>query len=276
MIDLTLNGVDLSDACPEAFVKRVNRPLAGEVRDELVAAPGRPGSWKFPEQPGDVLITVDVVVLVDDIADRRAAIRTLAAWARTPDGPVQLVIDDEPDRYWQATIAVGAPMDDDEYEGVTTLQFAADPFAYATDTSTETVTATGGSPDSGVFAVELGGPLVVDPVIEITPTDGTITSLELSGWGGSLAWQVDAPGDPNTIVEDGTLTISSISQTVTIAANDDMELTGVFDPDDVDMANVAIGGGFPFLVDGNNDWALVWSGTATEVEIVYTWRERYI
>lgn len=276
MIDLTLDSVALSDACPEAYVKRFNRPLAGEVRDELVAAPGRPGSYKFPEQPGDIVLTVEIVILVDDIAARRAAVRSLAAWARTADGPVRLVASDESDRHWQVTLAVGPPMDDDEYEGVTTLQFTGEPFAYANDVDTDTVTATGGSPDSGTFAADLGGPLEVDPVIEITPTNGTITSLSLGGWNGSVSWQFDDPGNPNTIAQDETLTIDSISQTVLLAANDDMELTGVFDTDDVDMANVSISGGFPFLVNGDNDWVLIWTGTATEVDIAYTWRKRYI
>lgn len=271
LIDLTLAGVALSTACPEAVVTNVNRPLAGAVRDEFTEVPGRDGAWVYDEEPGEILLTFDIAVLVDAPSQRRAAIATLRSWARTPSGRAQLIVSDEADRFWDVKLASAPPLVDDETVGVTQLVLSARPNPYATTASEQAIEAAG-SPDSGTFNLDLD--TVAEPIIEITPTNGTITSFVLSVNGAEVAWQDGSAGDPSTIAQAETITISTLSQTVTLAANVDVNLTGAFDPDDVDMASVAITG-FPDLVDGTNEWSLSWTGTATTVDVDFTWRERF-
>lgn len=276
LLDLSLGGTSLVDTVEAVsgattVVTRATRPLSGAIRAEFVEVAGRDGAWAYDEEDGEIPLSFDVVVLVDDIATRRAAIAALRAWFRTPSGRKALIVSDEPDRFWDAKIPAAGAIEDDEYAGLATITFSARPYAYATATDTEAVAASG-SPDSGTFTLDLD--TEAEPVIEITPTNGTITSFVLTVNGAEIAWQDGSAGDPTTIAQDETITISTLSQTVTLAVNVDVNLTGAFDPDDVDMALVAITG-FPILVDVSNAWALSWTGTATTVDIDFTWRERF-
>lgn len=266
LIDLTLDGVSLAAAVPDAVVQDVNRPLAGEVRTEFVTVPGRAGSWDFDEEPGEISLTFSIAILVDTVAARRAAIGTLAAWARTPSGRADLVISDEPSRVWEVRLAAGPPMVDDETMGQTSVVFSARPYALASTPTVENIAASG-PPDSGSFVAS--DVVEADPVIELTPTDGTLESFVLDLNGDSVAWSGAA------IAQDDTITISSLADVVTVGANFDVNLTGAFDPADVDMVDVAVSG-FPTIVPGSNPWNLQWSGSATAVTIVITWRERII
>lgn len=272
MIDAQLAGIDLSTACPDAVITAVQRQLAGEVRTEFVEVPGRAGAWVFDEEPGELSIVVDIDVLVDTIAERRTAIGQLRAWARTPSGRAALIFDDEPDRFWSVKLAAAPGMTDDEYVGQTSVSFSAEPYAWALTTSLQEEAASG-TPDSGSFSVS--DDLNADPEVRITPTNGTITSCTLTVNGESVAWQVDDPGNPNSVASSGTLTVSSISDTVLFGTSGDTNLIGYFDPDDVDMANVDVTA-FPLLVPGSNTWALSWTGTATTVDVDFAWRERLI
>lgn len=266
MIDASLNGVLLSDACPEVVITKALRPLLPARRDEFVDVPGAAGALVYPEQPGDRLIRLHTVTLVDDKDELNTAVLRLADWADTTNGRVRLILDDEPDRYWSAILAVGPEVDDNgEFDAVSVLEYRCLPFARALTTTIEELTATG-SPDGGTFVVVADVPEL--PVVEITPTNGTITALELATNDTSLSYT------PASVIASGsTITISSVAPTVTLGANEDTELTGAYDPADVDVADVD--GDFPVLLPGENAWQLTWSGTATEVEITYRWIRRY-
>lgn len=266
MIDATLNGVTLSAAVPEAVIKSAPRPLLGARRDEFVKVPGMAGELVYREEPGDRIITLHIVVLVDDKDELQAKVETLADWADTPDGRVKLVLDDEPDRYWLAILANGPPVNEEgEYDAATSLEFRAGAYALAVATTTEDITASG-SPDSGTF--NLAADVAVTPIVQITPTNGDIESFSLTTNDATIDV---TPTDG--IPEDTTVTVSSISLTVTTGPNTDTELTGAYDAADVDMADVA--GEFPILLPGTNSWQLEWVGTATEVTISITWRRRF-
>lgn len=266
MIDATLNGVTLSAAVPEAVIKSAPRPLLGSRRDEFVKVPGMAGELVYREEPGDRVITLAVVVLVDDKAELQSRVEDLADWADTPDGRVKLVLDDEPDRYWLAILATGPAVNEEgEYDAVVPLEFRAGAYAYAVALSGDDITVSG-SPDSGSLNVPDGVSAL--PVVQLTPTDGTIESFELTVNDATLSV---APTDG--VGEDDTITISSISLTVTLGANTDTELTGAYDSADVDMADVD--GEFPILLSGMNTWQLSWVGTATEITMSITWRRRY-
>jgi predicted phage tail component-like protein len=270
--DLTLNGVALSTAVPEALVVVPTRPLVGRRRDVFVDVPGRAGSWAYPEEPGDRVLEFEIHIQADTFDERRTAVEALAAWCDL--GEVSpLIVSDRPDRYHDAIL----DHDADPAEWLTTakasLRFRCGAYALASAQSTEAISVSGAGSDSGSFNVT--DAVEAEPVIEITPTNGTITSFVLIINGAEVAWQDGSAGDPNTIAQDETITISTLSQTVTLAANYDVNLTGAFDPNEIDMAAVAITG-FPDLSNGSNSWTLTWTGTATTIDLDIAWRERFL
>lgn len=262
-VNLILNDDSLAVVVPEALVLDVVRPLVGTRRHTPVDIPGRPGSVIFDEEPGDRVIQVPMDLEADGFTDRRDAVRRLARWADIGTGAV-LVIDDEPDRYHVALLE----NDDDVLErlcyGAATLRFRVGPYALADELSTVSTSATT-NPDSDTFNIT--DEVTAEPVVELTPAGGTLTGFTLTVNGYSLTWA----GGP--IVAGDTITISAISDTVTLGSNEDVDLTGSFDEADVDMADVS--GEFPLLLEGPNAWSLSWTGTATSVAVVFTWRERF-
>lgn len=264
MTDVTLNTVALSTAVPAAEVLRVARQLTGARRTVFVDVPGRAGSWTFAEQPGDRLLTVTVHIGASSFDDRRAAVRELAYWAEV--GTVaKLIVDDEPDRYHDAILADGVDVNEWLTEApAIDLPFRTGPYANAIEISEETLALAGGSPKSGTF--EIPDTVEALPVIELTPTNGSITSLTLTINGAALTYGTD-------IADDATVTISSLVDTVFTGANIDPSLAGLLNPAAASMAEVS--GEFPRLIEGVNDWALAWTGTATAITIDIRWRERF-
>lgn len=264
--DVTLNGVALSTAVPSAIVTRPERPLVGSRRDVFVDVPGRAGSWKFAEEPGDRIIELAVDILAETFEARRSAVRALADWCAV-GAASNLIIDDEPDRY-HVGILDNDPDPDEwlNHAGSIRLRFRCDPYALATALSSETVAVSGGGSDSGTFNVD--DVLDAEPIIEITPNDGTITGFTLTVNGYAISYT--AP----TIASGNTVTISSISDTVTAGTNGDTMLTGAYNPASVTMGFVTANL-FPLLVNGTNAWSLTWDGTATDITAEITWRERF-
>ena len=262
-VDVNLNGTDLSTAVPEALVLDVRRPLVGARRFEQVEVPGRAGAWTFDEEPGPRIIEVDLDLQAPDFETRRAAVRAVADWADIGTHS-QLIFSDEPDRYHWAQLANDGDVSERLLYGAATLRFTADPFAYSTTTTTQAATANS-NPDTDTFTI--GDEVYAEPVIELTPAGGNLTAFVLTVNGYQVTWAgLLASGD--------TLTISSISDVVTLGANDDINLTGAFDVADLDMADVSAPDGFPLLFSGLNTWTLSWTGSATSVALNFYWRER--
>jgi len=264
MTDLNLNGVALSAAVPEALVMKVARQLVGSRRNVFVDVPGRSGSWTFTEQPGDRTLIATLDVEAGSFAARRAAVRNLAYWADV-GAVARLIIDDEPDRYHEAIL--DAAVDPAEWlisVELLELPFRVGPYALASAASVRTLPVSGGSPESGTFTA----PDTVEgrPVIQITPTDGTMTALTFTLNGQALDFA-------ETLLSGSTLTISSISDTVTRGVSGDVDLTGAFVPASIAMG--AVSGDFGRIIEGVNAWSLVWTGTATAATVTATWRERF-
>lgn len=264
MTDLNLNGVALSTAVPEALVLKVARQLAGARRNVFVDVPGRSGSWVFVEQPGDRTLIATLDILATTFADRRDAIRRLAYWADV-GAVARLIVDDEPDRFHSAILDASV----DPAEWLTAVEqlevpFRVGPYAEAVALSIETLLVSGGSPDSGTFVA----PDTVEglPVVEIRPTNGTMTELTWTLNGNALTFG-------ETLLDEETVTISSISDTVTLGVSGDVDLTGAFVPAAVAMGSVS--GDFGRIVEGVNAWSLQWTGTATTATVTVTWRERF-
>lgn len=260
---VSLDGNVLSDIVPSAIVLAVRRPLVGRRRHVEVDVPGRAGSWIFPEEPGDRVVEFDVHVTEESFEDRREAVRLLAGWADVGDR-ARLVFDDEPDRFHSAILDTDATPAEWLRWSTIPLSFKAEPFAFALDESEEILALSGSSPKAGTFSAP--DELAAEPIIEITPNNGTITAFGLELNGMLLGWSGLLP-------EDSALTISTISDTVTTGTNTDVDLTGAYDPDLVDMADVS--GVFPYIVAGSNAWSFEWSGTATDITIEITWRRKF-
>ena len=318
MTTASLNNVALATAVPSATILSVSRPLVGARRHSRIAIPGRPGGWTFDEVPGDRTISLVVTIGATSFAARRAAVTELAYWADIGT-TMRLVIDDEPDRYHDVILADAPDVAEWLLSGDVTLAFLAGPYASAVALSTEAIAAAGAGADSGTFSI--ADRVAAEPVIEVTPTNGTVSAFTLTMNGDALTWGASAGGARPTApvieladapatspaagafvafvatggrgyatyadgyVYDGlgwrlaliasgeTLTISSISDTVTVGINDDVDLVGTFDVAALDISDVA--GTFPLLLEGLNTWALAWTGTATAVTLDITWRERF-
>jgi predicted phage tail component-like protein len=258
---VTLNSITSTSGVSALRIRRVDRDLLGERRDVRVSVPGRDGSWFYPEEPGDRKIVIYGWLAAESMSAKRTAIHDLAEWVNTT-GEVALAVDDESDRFYYVTLD-SWDVDTSQRYATVEIEFTASAYGLANNLSTENI-AVSGSPDSGTFAIS--DDLGAYPIIEITPTNGTMTSFTLDVNGYALTWA-------GALADDETLTVSSVSFTVTAGANVDTMLTGAFDPNDLDMSDVS--GEFPELEPGTNDWSLIWTGTATTVTVLVTWRRRY-
>lgn len=261
--DISLNGVALSTAVPEAIVLVIERPLVGKRRHETVDAPGRAGSWTFNEEPGDRVLSVDLDLQGDSFDDRRDAVRRLADWCDL-GAVAAFIADDEPDRYHSVLL------DDDTnpaewlVRATITLRFRAGPYALALAPTTEELTIT----DGHLTAVlNVPGDVDAEAVFEIDPNgNGYIDGFTLTVNDDMLT--VLGPFGADQIV-----TVSAISDTVTVGPSGDELLTGAFNPADISMGQVS--GRFPVLVPGDNDIALDMEATATPALLRIIWRRRY-
>jgi predicted phage tail component-like protein len=259
---VTLNSVTSTAGVSALRIRRVDRDLLGERRDVRVPVPGRDGSWVFPEEPGNRTIVIHGWLAAESMAAKRTAIHDLAEWVNTA-GEVALSVDDESDRFYYVTLD-SWDVDTSQRYATVEIEFTASAYGMANSLSTETLSLSGTSPESGSFNVtdDLGA----YPVVEITPTNGTITAFTLTVNGFVLSWS-------GTLLDDETLTISSLSFTVTEGVNGDTMLTGAFGAGALSMSEVS--GEFPELVPGSNPWSLEWTGTATTITDEFTWRERF-
>lgn len=261
--DVTLNNVALSSAVPSAKVLGVRRELLGRRRFNRIDIPGRAGSWHYDEEPGDRELIIGLDIQADTFAARRTAVRALAYWCDV--GAVsRLIIDDETDRYHDAIIANG---DTAEWLNNATidLRFLVGPYALAIATTTQAISAAGGS-GSGSFAV--GDEVTAEPVIELQAVGGTLTGFTLTINGYALTW-----AGPDVIAAGEFITVNAISSTVTLGANDDVDLTGAYDTVSLSMTDVS--GEFPLILEGTATWSLTYTGTATSVTAELQWRERF-
>lgn len=254
----------LSSTIAALRLTKLRRRMVGADRNVVVDIPGRDGGWVFSERRGFRQITAECVVVAPPGGARHDAVVAVADWL-DKTGERKLIFDDQPDRYWLATLRDDPDPDEWRSTGRFSVNWSAQPYAYAVATSSQALTATAVSGTSGTFTP--ADTIDAYPVVEVTPLDGTMTALTLTMNGDSLSWS----GSP--IYALATLTISSVSYTVTRGASTDTELTGAFVAANVDMADVS--GEFPMIVVGGNSWAASWSGTATRLRITITWRRRY-
>lgn len=258
---VTFGGV-ASDTIDGLICSQVSRPLRGEIRDDIVQVPGREGFWLFEELPGQRVIVVELSIVADDFEARREAVIATADWLDQA-GLQELIIDDEPDRFHLARLRQAPDPDEWLNAAAFEVEFVCQPYSYATVISEENLVCSDGAAETFSAPDKVQG----IPIVEVTAKGGDLEGFDLDVNGEVLTY-----GD--TLVEDATITISTLSYTVTTGTNIDTQLEGTFDPDDLDMASVS--GDFPIIVAGTNSVTVDFGSgsTATTVEVDIYWRRR--
>lgn len=253
-----------STTIPELLVTRVRRPLVANRRDDFVEVPGREGFWLFTEKAGARTLTIEFDLLADDFATRRAAVIELADLLDTPTGLAELIVSDEPDRFHRCRLASAPDPNEWLTHAAFSVDFVAEPYAYAVTPSSEAWAATSAvahtfTPPDKVYGI---------PELELTATGGTVTSLVVEINGETLTYGIGSTG----LAAGEKLTISTLAYVLTLGASIDADLDGTFDPDDLDMAHTS--GDFGYVMPGLNSITITRTGTATNVGAVLRWRKR--
>lgn len=260
--EITWNGIS-SDTIPELVIGTINRQLLGSFQGSAVNVPGRPGGWFFSQPRGFRKITAECFVEVDDMADRRDAVTAVADWLDVEEEG-RLFISDEPGVFYLAHLTDPGDVTEWRQTGVFELTWQCQPYSFDIISTVETWT-------SGIDTDHTWNPALkvpTYPVIEIKPTNGTLTGFTLETNGDLLTYV-------GSLADDATLTINSIGVTVTAGVNTDTELTGAFNPAYLVMSGVS--GEFPVLLPGvtNNVHFTKTGGTATAITITVTYRKSY-
>jgi phage-related protein len=261
-VEIIWNAVS-STTIPELVFSNPVRQMLGDHRGSFQEVPGRRGSWYFPEVRGRRLITVPGFIQVDSFPTaRRDAVLAVADWLDV-DIEARLVLGDDPGFYYEAVLGDCGDVTEWRDVGEFEFQWHASPFAYELEGSEVELSATNNY--NTAFDPDIFTPL--NAVIEVTPTNGTLTDFDLGMNGESLSWQ-------GNLLSGSTLTINGISTVVTLGSNTDTELTGAYDVNDLDMAGVM--GRFPSLIPGVNTFNFhVNTGTATAITVVIHYRKAY-
>lgn len=259
---VTWNGI-ASSTLDGVIFQRVNRGLLGTTRDQLVEVPGKDGAYLSQENRGNRIIVLEGVIngTPGSAGTRTARVEDFADWLDVA-GYAQLVIDDYPTRYWEATLQGGTPVDEWRSLGRFTLEFSAKPYSFAVSTSSDA--ATGVSSGAG-GSVVVADNVPAQPVIEVTANGGTMEDIVFTIGGRVLTFA-------GPLTAGNTVTINALSETVTAGINGDTELTGAY------LGNpfpYYVAGEFPLLTEGANAWTISWTGSATSADVDFTWRRRY-
>lgn len=262
-VDITWNAIS-STTIPGIVFTNPNRQLLGEFRGSLQLIPGRRGSWFFPEVRGRRTISVPGYILREgDFDARRATMETLADWLDI-DIQGRLIFSDDPTVYYEAVVGDCGNTDEWRDLGTFELQWMVNPFAWDLTLTNLILSAT--ATYNTTFDPAIKTPLY--PIIEVKPTDGTLTEFGLTINGQSIHWL------GGSLAMNSTLTIDSLSAVVTTGVNTDVELTGAYNPASVTMSGVT--GQFPYLLPGVNTFNFTkTTGTATAITIKIIYRKAY-
>ena len=143
-------------------VYQVTDDLLPGTRDYELEIPGRPGVWDFGADPAKRVVEIEVGLVGKDLEELRARAREVAAWLDPSRGVRQLVLDEEPDKYYMARCAGQVRLETVLPYGRVGLSFSCpDPYAYAVFDDVLTYSA------PGTYAFYRQGTAVSYPRIEI-------------------------------------------------------------------------------------------------------------
>jgi len=122
-----LNNVEIPSFVKVGKIKNPPHPPISLVTTDI---PGRAGSYYFGQNLGERTITVPLTIAADSMADFPAKKRALMSWLFY-DEPKQLVLPDEPDKYYMAKVSGETDIDKLLHVGFGTITFVCpDPIAY--------------------------------------------------------------------------------------------------------------------------------------------------
>lgn len=124
----TLNGVHSGTF--NIIMLGVDRTVLPATNDGYFQPPGHDGSYLFARELSDRTIMVLCQFIEDTVENLRTTIRQMAAWIHT-DTRVQLIFDDEPDKYYLAKVSAAIGLDQTATMGEFTLVFRCEPLAYS-------------------------------------------------------------------------------------------------------------------------------------------------
>lgn len=255
---------------PEFTCSTIKRGVLGAHRGTFVEIAGRDGAWYFPEERGRRKISIECFILAESFPQARRDVFTEVANWLDINGETSLVLGDDPTVFYNAVLL--DPVDPDEWRelGEFGLEFSAQPYSLAMETSAVEFEQIMDDEWSYNFDVMSH----TRPVVEITNVSGgTITGFNFimgsdgSGFGG---YSLNYPG---ALADGATLNINSIGMAVLSGANDDVMLTGVYEPTDLLMTGVS--GTFPIIEPGVVNMSIEGEDTGAEVEIRVLYRKRY-
>lgn len=252
-----------STTVPGLVIGQVTRSLLGTNRGTHRLVGGRRGSIFFGQPPGTRTIRAQCFIEAETFDGRRDTMELLADWLDITS-EAKLRISDEPGIYYLATL--GDIPDPDEWREFSTfdLEWVCQPYAFDVNTTLESWT----SDTDDTHTWDPGLKVDVEPVIEVKPTNGTLTSFRVTT--NDKAMRIDY-----SLSSGSTITVNGRAMNVTTGADTDTEVVGAYNPANLVVAPVS--GKFPTLISGGNNsirfQAL--SGTATQISIKVIFRKQY-
>jgi len=229
--------------------------LLPELNNYLETIPGREGALDYGSVFQQRSISLSCMVLAMNERDLRVKARKIAAWLNPTKGVRRLILDTEPDKFYQARVSSNIDVEQVAAQGRFQISFTApDPYAYALDDEVFSYT------KAGAYTFERDGTVVSYPKIEIrgTNTKGQgVIRVALNGKGigfvGSLSSSELLVIDSNSLtayIEYGSQRVSAIN-----------------DIDSVD---------FPVTKPGENEVSIVLTGVAAITEVKIYCRTRWL
>lgn len=163
MSTITFKNVVSSDI--GIMINRVVVPPSSVEDYQMISIPGRQEPLRSDlktRQP--IMITVEATIVEDNM---------LRQIYSTFQGVGQLIISTEPDKYYNASAQVITPDNIVRYMNKITLGFECQPFAYAVNNDSVTVTAEG----LNAASIEIGGSYYCQPIYQITGNGDIILSV---------------------------------------------------------------------------------------------------
>jgi putative phage tail component, N-terminal domain len=260
-VEVNWNGISSSTITGLVF-ENPKRSILGKPRGNFLTIPGRRGSWYFPEFRDRREITIPGFIEASTFSARRDAVTSLADWLDV-DIQARLILGDDPTVYYEAVLT--DPGEGMEWRDLAQFELVWEVQPYSLALVTTQIVLAGTNNYSTTF--DPGLLTDVYPIIEIKPTNGTITSFDLTVNGDLLHWA-------GTILSGNTITINSGAAVVLNGVNTDLELLHAYDPAYLIMS--AVTGVFPSLIPGTNSLQFMrLGGTATAVTITITYRKAY-
>ena len=258
---VTWNGIASTDV-PGLVIGKILRDPIGEIRTAMIPVPGRDGAWVFPQNRGMRSMVVEAFIEEPTTLELRATNVLFSDWLDVL-GQAYLQISDDPGVFYEAVLE--SVTEDDAWRGVGiyTITWALQPYALSDAIEVEAWTADDN--DVHIWDPQLG--IEVFPVIQVTPTNGTLEGFQLITNDSFLTYF-------GSVADDATITINSISLVVLLGVSGDGMLTGAYNPAAISMQYVD--GEFPVLYPGGNNEVhfIKTGGTATTINISVSYRKK--